>query len=316
LEKKEVIKHSATIQISNRITLFQRKAWNVMLANAFNDLENKDITQFEIPLSLLYSHLGYKYTDKKYSEETKELLIPLMETVIGFNILGKDKKPTGWEAATLLSYCRVEDGVCVYEYSHGLRQKLTNPEIFARISLTIQAKFQSKYALALYELFVDYRKIGQTPWITLPNFRVLMGLGEGEYSLFKHLNNDVIKIALAEVNEHSNLFIKVEYQRRKRTVTALKFHIAEKIELPLLDTAVNQNLEKYCQKLKELGFSNIEQIKKKHSVEIIGQAFLDLDFEIKRRKKLNQSFTPEQQGGWLQTRFKGVKDGQYQPSKK
>lgn len=42
-KKNEVIKHSSSIQISNKITLFQRKAWNVMLAHAFNDLENYEI---------------------------------------------------------------------------------------------------------------------------------------------------------------------------------------------------------------------------------------------------------------------------------
>jgi hypothetical protein len=32
--RKEVIKHSAAVQIQNNITLLQRRAWNVLLANA------------------------------------------------------------------------------------------------------------------------------------------------------------------------------------------------------------------------------------------------------------------------------------------
>ena len=43
MEKKDVIKHSGAIQVSaNQISLLQRKIWNVLLANAFDDLLSKD----------------------------------------------------------------------------------------------------------------------------------------------------------------------------------------------------------------------------------------------------------------------------------
>jgi len=37
-DKKEVIKHSAAIQVENRISLLERRAWNVLLANAYDEL--------------------------------------------------------------------------------------------------------------------------------------------------------------------------------------------------------------------------------------------------------------------------------------
>jgi len=36
--KRDVIKHSAAIQIQNNVTLLQRRAWNVLLANAYDEL--------------------------------------------------------------------------------------------------------------------------------------------------------------------------------------------------------------------------------------------------------------------------------------
>ena len=39
----EVIKASPAIQIQNRITHLQRRAWNVLLANAYNELPDKEI---------------------------------------------------------------------------------------------------------------------------------------------------------------------------------------------------------------------------------------------------------------------------------
>ena len=39
----EVIKASPAIQIQSKISLLQRRAWNVLLANAYNELVDKDI---------------------------------------------------------------------------------------------------------------------------------------------------------------------------------------------------------------------------------------------------------------------------------
>ena len=42
-EINEVIKASPAIQIQSKITHLQRRAWNVLLANAYNELPNTDI---------------------------------------------------------------------------------------------------------------------------------------------------------------------------------------------------------------------------------------------------------------------------------
>ena len=50
----EVIKASPAIQIQSRISLLQRRAWNVLLANAYNELPNPCNTPFRVlPASLL-----------------------------------------------------------------------------------------------------------------------------------------------------------------------------------------------------------------------------------------------------------------------
>ena len=41
-EIKEVIKASPAIQIESKITLLQRRMWNVLLANAYNELPDKE----------------------------------------------------------------------------------------------------------------------------------------------------------------------------------------------------------------------------------------------------------------------------------
>ncbi len=45
---QEVVKHSAAIQIQNNITLLQRRAWNVLLANAYDELPTQETHQVKV----------------------------------------------------------------------------------------------------------------------------------------------------------------------------------------------------------------------------------------------------------------------------
>lgn len=87
MNKKEVIKHSSVIQISNKINFLERRSWNVLLANAFDDLKEKDI--FEISIKKLAEILEY---DSNNMEYLKNILRRLNITQIEWNILNKDKK--------------------------------------------------------------------------------------------------------------------------------------------------------------------------------------------------------------------------------
>jgi hypothetical protein len=63
-EKKEVIKHSAAIQIENNITLLQRRTWNALLYNAYNELNSKEVHSISVPE--LARLIGYDSHDMEY----------------------------------------------------------------------------------------------------------------------------------------------------------------------------------------------------------------------------------------------------------
>jgi len=222
LRKKEVIKHSSAIQISNEINLLQRQTWNILLANAFDELDSQE--EHAISIKDLCGTLKY---DSRNLKHLKELIRGLKETNVEWNILGKDGEE--WGISSLLGEVSIINGVCYYSYGPRFRKKLYNPAMYAKISLSLQNRFNSKHSLALYELFVDYFNVklgfSSTPEISIEHFRKLLGLTDNEYKTFKALNRDVIKKAVDEINEKSDLFIKVEYTRRARTVVAVRFHI-------------------------------------------------------------------------------------------
>ena len=262
MKNKEVIKHSSTIQITNKITLIQRKTWNILLANAYNDLPDK--TNFTIKMKDLSTILGYP---DRNDEHLKTSLEGLMVTLIKGNVLDKDGI-TEWVATTLLAMVKVKDGICTYEYSSFLREKLYNPNMYAKINLIIQNQFKSKYSLALYELFLDYlgsnQSFGETPWIELSKFRLLMGIDDDDYPDFKKLNQIIIKESVSEINNLDNLkvTVRVVYKKELRKVIALKFYIlrneqSTKLFSASTDEVISDVSKDIFNLFSEIGVSNL-----------------------------------------------------------
>ena len=230
-EVDEVIKASPAIQIQGRITHLQRRAWNVLLANAYNQLPDKEIHR--VSVVELAMKLGFDSNNHEYLKETLEALV---DCTVKWNILGKNKKEI-WGAASLLAEVRIEDGICFYQYTHTLRQKLHNPLMYTKLNLRLQNRFKSQYALILWEVCFDYFDVrwdrGETPFIPIETFRGLMGLESDEYTGFAFLNRDVIKPAIKEINALTNYHVEVEQKRLSRKVAELKFRITRIKELPV-----------------------------------------------------------------------------------
>ena len=256
LQDKSVIKHSAAVQISNSINLLQRRAWNVLLANAYYDLPDREV--FEVDYDEYMQVLGIsKRRNRRYVEE---YLGGLISTRIEWNVLGKVSKEdwdSEWGATGLLASAvikRVQGRKKIlYSYSVELRKRLYNPHLYARISLSMQNKFNSKHALALYELCVDYfiakKRHGQSPFIALADFRKVMGVKDNEYKEFKFLKQWIIKKPLLEINRKSDLLVRVEYKKERRKVVALKLFITPQKNNQALLTdspvAKEKNMELY-----------------------------------------------------------------------
>ena len=233
-EINEVIKASPAIQIQSKISLLQRRAWNVLLANAYKELPEKDlhtVSMVELAAKLRFGDGNQEYL--------KEMLRALVDCTVEWNVLGKDNKQE-WGASSLLAEVRIHDGICFYQYSHTLRHKLYNPRMYAKLNLRLQNQFASKYTLVLWELCFDYfdsdRDKGETPFIPLDTFRELIGLENDEYPMFKEINRNVIKPAVKEINDVTDYLVEVEQKRLGRRIAELKFRITKIKQLPVQES--------------------------------------------------------------------------------
>ena len=232
-EINEVVKASPAIQIQSKITHLQRRVWNVLLANAYEELPDTDIHRINVA-DLAHS-LGFNSNNEEYLIET---LIALVDCIVEWNVLDKDKKEK-WGVASLLASAEIENGICTYGFAPHLRYKLYNPRLYTKLNLRLQNKFKSRYAMVLWEVCFDYfdiaRNEGETPFITIETFRQLMGIEQEEYSVFKTLNRDVIKPAIKEINQLTSFFVDVEQKRIGRKIGELKFRISRMKDLPTLE---------------------------------------------------------------------------------
>ena len=233
-EISDVIKASPAIQVQSKMSLLQRRAWNVLLANAYNELPDKEIHR--VSMVELTAKLGF---DSKNDDYLKEILESIADFKVKWNILGKDKKQE-WGVAHLLAEVRIHDGICFYQFPHTLRLRLHNPRVYAKLNLRLQNQFTSKYALVLWEVCFDYfdadRQQGETPFIALETFRELMGVEADEYTTFKSLNQWVIKPAIKEINDLTDYHVEVEQKRLSRKISELKFRITKVKQLPVQES--------------------------------------------------------------------------------
>lgn len=282
--KKEVVKHSSAIQISNPINLLQRRAWNVLLAHAYDDLQNKHVHQIDV--TDLNKYLDFSYKNIKYLKET---LRALVKCLVEWNLLNKDKE-VSWGVSALLASVRIEKGKLFYSYSHFLREQLFNPKMYAKISLSIQNKFKSKYSLALYELCLDYFRVqdntGETPFIPLDTFKKSMCVDESMYANFGQLRKRLIKEPINEINEISDLDVSVSFRRESRKITGIKFHIKAKKQTLLLPLPSNQGKDRGKSIAEEdpnlIVLVGLTRIKTDTLRAIIASALAEKDFEYVR----------------------------------
>ena len=218
-------KHVGAVHSKAPLSLLQRKVANVLLLNAYEQLDDDQVVRHEIALADLARICGFDSNNWTYLQDA---LRALTDVRIEWNVLDADGKKRWGRSAYLAEVEMVErSGTASYVYPPTLRRQLANPAVYARINLAIQARFGSGYALALYENCVRFRKVGTTGWISVDDWRGLLGVEDGQYPEYKYLNKQVLKRAADEVNRYSDIRVAMETRKEGRSVAALRFSVTE-----------------------------------------------------------------------------------------
>ena len=230
VETKTIIKKNVSaIHINAKLSLLQRKLVNALLYNAYDSLLTSD--NHSVNVALLSEMIGF---DSKNIAYLKQALKGMVETSVEWDILEDDGSQT-WEVVSLFSSAKIRKGVCSYRYDRSLAEKLYHPDVYSKINLSVIRGMKSSYALILYENCYRFLDIGKTGWWDLSTFRKIMGVdNDGIYSQFKFLNRDLIKPAIKEVNQLSNILLEYETKRKGRVINGIRFLVKLNPQLSLI----------------------------------------------------------------------------------
>lgn len=89
------------------------------------------------------------------------------------------------------------------------------------------AEMTSPYAIRLYELIIAWRTTHKTPLFELQEFRNRLGVEAHEYSRMTDFKKRVLDVAVNQINEFSNIQIKVEQHKRGRSIHGFSFAFVE-----------------------------------------------------------------------------------------
>ncbi|WP_141130315.1 replication initiation protein, partial [Vibrio cholerae] len=102
---------------------------------------------------------------------------------------------------------------------------------FTTYKLRNIAQLQSAHSIRVYELLMRFNSTGERV-IYVDDFKSALGISD-KYPLFKDLNKRVIKPAVEELNQRSDLIIKYETIKKGRYVVGLSFNFKQNPQMKI-----------------------------------------------------------------------------------
>lgn len=118
----------------------------------------------------------------------------------------------------------VEDGAEVrFMFANAIIPMLVELERnFTTYEISQVANLQSRYAMRLYEFLIRF-KTSKILKISLEDLRFRFGLLEHEYSRMSDFKKDVLDLAVKQINEHTDIAVKYEQQKKGRNIVGFIF---------------------------------------------------------------------------------------------
>jgi hypothetical protein len=232
-------KPTGTVQISNRFTLIERRLLNVLIWHAQQKQGGKDSSinidaEYWIRVADLLRLLGLA---KSHNVDViKDAVRELTGTIIEWNIFGQDRTAE-WGVCTFLSFGILKGGVLYYRLNPMISKEVYRPRLYAKMQLLMQSRVRRRYALVLYEFFVDAlsRNKADALQIQAPLQDIYLLLGVQLEMEFKFFKRDILTPSLKEISRQTDLDSVVETVKQGKKITELRFSVTKKkaFQLPL-----------------------------------------------------------------------------------
>lgn len=102
---------------------------------------------------------------------------------------------------------------------------------------------QSEYALRLYELLIQWRRVGKVPTMDLQDLREKLGVKENQYLEMCDFKKRVLNVALKQINEQTDITADYDQVKSGRKVTGMAFTFKQKKTAELLTAGTPTNTD-------------------------------------------------------------------------
>ena len=99
---------------------------------------------------------------------------------------------------------------------------------FTQYDIAQVAGLQSRYAVRLYEMLIQWRSTGKTPDISLVSLREKLGLLAHEYQSMGDFKKRVLDLAIRQINAHTDITAQYQQYKAGRTIAGFTFTFTTK----------------------------------------------------------------------------------------
>lgn len=168
-----------------------------------------------------------------------------------------------WAATQLLGPVAIAGGRISITIPKPIRFHIRDPRAYVHLSLRITSALTTAYAMVMYERLrrVAYR--GETPWLTLDEFKDWFGKADSKnLSEFKNLKRYVLTPSQQQINELTDIYIDIETKAagKGKKITHIRFIVKDnpdgKYVLKNVTEIAERNSETYNALRAEFGLTN------------------------------------------------------------
>ena len=266
------------------LSLLQRKLGNAWLKNAIENVPDGE-GWWTLGIKALSTSVGFDSNNRQYLKESAEAL---MRIIFEWDVIAPTSKRVPWKASVLFPEVEIGSDIIRYQISSQMRDRMTNPDIYALIDMNIVRKFRRASSLAIWEFCIRFEKVGRTAPVPWEKFRDMV-LGEsgdnktyGEYKFFK---SKVLNPAIIEINTASNHRISLLEIKLGRRIDSVQFAVAR--DEPVDAAAADEDSIELLGELVKLGVpqSEAKRLVREHQHDAVKDALDYTKHRILDRKQ-------------------------------
>ncbi|WP_180112948.1 replication initiation protein RepM [Acinetobacter sp. YH12131] len=227
----QVVKDNALINASYSLELVEQR---IVLQAIIKARETEKGFDTKTPLSIHASEYEKQYNVTKDAayKALKDAVLSLFERQFTFTELQDEKlKVVKSRWVSQIAYVDKSAEVQII-FSPAVASMCSRLERhFTSYDLEQVAPLTSKYAVRLYELMMSWKSVGKTPIIKLSEFRERVGLlDENEYKDMCTFKKYVLDLAVAQINEHTDIKLTYEQHKAGRKIDGFSFKFKQKVK--------------------------------------------------------------------------------------